>query len=196
MSRNKRSQRTREEILDSAWDLIAERGASVSMSQIATAAGITRQSVYLHFGSRGGLLLALVVRADVRFKIWQAFTDAFASEDPRIRLQECLQAWLDFVPKIHPVARDLIRLSASDGDAAAAWNGRMDELLEFFEKLVASLKEEQVLKEHWTVRGATDFLWVSCSVSVWDLLVKNRRWGQEQAEETIKKTICEALLKT
>ncbi|MBO6634502.1 MAG: TetR family transcriptional regulator, partial [Parvibaculum sp.] len=50
MSKNTKSERTRGEILDAAWTLIAERGASVSLGEVAAAAGITRQSVYVHFG--------------------------------------------------------------------------------------------------------------------------------------------------
>lgn len=54
MSSQARVQRTRAEILDSAWTLISQRGADVSLAEIAKAAKISRQSVYDHFGSRGG----------------------------------------------------------------------------------------------------------------------------------------------
>ena len=36
------------------------------MAEIAKAAGVSRQAVYLHFGTRGGMLMALVKRADRR----------------------------------------------------------------------------------------------------------------------------------
>ena len=127
MSKTSRSRRTREEILDAAWDLIAEHGADVSVAEIAGQTGISRQAVYIHFGSRGGLLTALVRRSDDRFGIREDFASAFEASDPRERLNGCLAAWLAFVVKIQPVATELIRLRATDADAAAAWEDRMGE---------------------------------------------------------------------
>ncbi len=191
----KRSERTRQEILDAAWDLIAERGASVSMSEIAGAVGMTRQSIYVHFGSRGGLLIALVRRADERFLIWENFARAMDVGPPRQRLDACLVAWLAFVPKIHPVARDLIRLRATDEDAARAWTDRMAELLRFFRKLIRELHKENALAEGWTVPRAADFLWASCSVQAWDLLVHDRGWSEAHAAKVIRSTIARTLLR-
>ena len=57
MSNIDRATRTRHHILDAAWALVMEQGASASIADIAAAAGITRQSVYVHFGSRGGLVI-------------------------------------------------------------------------------------------------------------------------------------------
>lgn len=195
MSNLKRSERTRLEILDAAWDLIAERGAAVSMAEIAAAVGMTRQSVYVHFSSRGGLLMALVRRADDRFFIWEGFTSAMTEKDPTKRLDAVLAVWLEFVPKIHPVATDLIRMRATDEDAARAWEDRMAELLKFYRGLINDLKKEGALAPGWSVPRATDFLWASSSVQAWDLLVGDRSWSAVTAEKTIRGTICSTLLK-
>lgn len=195
MSNLKRSERTRLEILDAAWDLIAERGAAVSMAEIAAAVGMTRQSVYVHFSSRGGLLMALVRRADERFLIWEGFASAMEEKDPAKRLDAVLAVWLDFVPKIHPVATDLIRMRATDEDAARAWEDRMAELLKFYRGLIAGLKKEGALAAGWSVPRATDYLWASSSVQAWDLLVRDRGWSAVAAEKTIRSTTCSTLLK-
>ena len=195
MSNLKRAERTRLEILDAAWDLIAERGAAVSMAEIAAAVGMTRQSVYVHFSSRGGLLMALVRRADERFLIWEGFEAAMAEKDPAARLDAVLRVWLDFVPKIHPVATDLIRMRATDEDAARAWEDRMSELLKFYRGLVGGLKKEGALALDWSVPRAADFLWASSSVQAWDLLVRERGWSEVAAGKCIRGTICATLLK-
>lgn len=194
MSKNKKSNRTKAEILDAAWDLMTHRGSSVSMAEIAQAAGVTRQLVHHYFGSRGALLTALVRRADDRFEIWEGFTAGMAEKDPQARLRACLDAWLAFVPKIHPVATDLIRMRASDPDATAAWMDRMSELLDFFETLTTSLKRDGALAECWTTRNAAEFLWASCSVQYWDLLVRECGWTQAAAERSIHQTIEQTLL--
>ena len=80
-----RTVRTRADILDVAWKLFAKKGSAVSMSEIADAAGLTRQAVYVHFRSRGGLLVALVRRADERADIYARFREALATDDPRER---------------------------------------------------------------------------------------------------------------
>ena len=54
--------RNRRAILDAAGTLLAERGANnVSIEQIAAAAGVSKGTVFHRFGSRVGLLRALVM---------------------------------------------------------------------------------------------------------------------------------------
>ena len=194
MSKNTKSDRTRTEILDVAWDLIAKKGADISIAEIAAAVGLTRQSIYVHFGSRGGLFMALVRRADERFEIWETFTQAIETEDPRGRLDACLRAWLAFVPKIYPVASDLIRLRGQDEAAAAAWEDRMSELRDVFRHLVKGLQRDGVLADRWTVPKAADYLWATCSVQSWSLLVHDVGWSEKQASETIRYAAARALL--
>lgn len=185
---------TRREILDAAWELIAAEGAEVSMQDIAHAAGVSRQSVYLHFKTRGGLLMALVQRADERFRIREDLLRALSIESPRERLDESLRVWFAFAVRIRPVAIDLIRLCTTDPDAAAAWLDRMRELRGWERQLVASLREDRVLAERWSVDDATDYLWSTSSIQVWDLLVGDRGWSARHASMVLRDTLCRALL--
>src|SRR5919107_868965 len=51
--------RTRTRILEATWRLMEERsGQGVRMRDVAEAAGISRQAVYDHFGSRAELMVA------------------------------------------------------------------------------------------------------------------------------------------
>ena len=194
MSRKRAAGVTRNEILDVAWSLIAERGADTSIQQIADAVGVSRQSVYLHFKTRGGLLMALVRCADERFSIREDFFDAMRLEDPRLRLGKCLGIWFDFAERIHPVATDLVRLRKTDPDAAAAWEDRMTDLRDWERQLVQSLQRDTVLRPDWSVEEATDFLWTSSSIQVWDLLTRERNWKTERAADVLARTIADALL--
>ena len=195
MSKIKKSERTRAEILDAAWALIAERGASVSIGEVAAAAGITRQSVYVHFGSRGGLLLALVRRTDERAGIMEKFDKALAIAEPRERFRACLAAWFDFVPHIYPVASDLIRLRATDEEAAAAWDDRMNDLRQAFRQLIRGLDKTGELAESWSVARAADFLWAGSSVESWGLLTRDCGWSAGHAAKTITASLERALLR-
>lgn len=189
-----KSRRTRARILDVAWDLLAERGLDVSMNDIAEAAGRTRQSLYQHFKSRGSLLMALVRRADERADIRSRFRDALAQPDPAGRLDAFLTTWLDFVPVIHPVASQLLRSRGRDAEAYAAWNDRMEELLDAFRQLTRGLRASGALADHWTAPRAAEFLWAGSSVQQWELLAIDCGWGPAQASKTLRRTLAAAVL--
>lgn len=184
-----KSERTKSEILDIAWDLIASRGARVSMTEIASEANISRQLLYVHFGSRGQLLIALVRRADERFCIWEAFSKAEKITDPRLCLQAVMAAWLEFVPKIRPVAIDLIRLRAEDKAARDAWNDRMSELHGFYANLMSRFEAQGALTKDLTAVQAADYIWATSSVQYWDLLVSERGWTESDASHEIERAI-------
>ena len=195
MSKNTKSERTRAEILDVAWTLIAERGAAISLAEIAKAAGITRQSIHVHFGSRGGLLLALVRRADERADIHSRFEAALAMPDARERFRACLSVWLHYLPEIQPVASDLIRLRSLDKEAAIAWNDRMNELRRVFRHLMRGLEKAEVLAAPWSVQKAADFLWAGCSLETWSLLTEDCGWSPAAATKSLANAMERALLK-
>lgn len=172
---------TRNRILDAAWEKVARDGADASLARIAQDAGVSRQAVYLHFGNRGGLLIALLRRMDERSGIATLLRDALALPDPAARLETGLAAWLDYVPRIVPVARDLLRLKATDAEARAAWDDRMGELKLWMRALVASLQADGALAPHWSVDEARDFLWALVGVPVWLDLVEECGWPAAQA---------------
>jgi len=185
---------TRNEILDAAWDLIALKGAEVSMQEIAVASNVSRQSVYLHFKSRGGLLMALVKRADDRFTIKEDFFAAMVLKSPVKRLDECLRVWFNFAVNIQPVASDLIRLRKTDRDAAAAWTDRMVDLWSWERQLVESLAADSALSKAWSIEDATDFLWSSSSMQIWELFTIDRNWSAAKSSKVLRRTIAGALL--
>jgi AcrR family transcriptional regulator len=58
----------RDTLLDSARDLLAQRDwAEITMADIASAAGVSRQTLYSEFGSRGEFAQALFLREADRF---------------------------------------------------------------------------------------------------------------------------------
>lgn len=59
---------TEEQILAAAFGRVAEAGlARLTLEDVAESAGVSRQTVYRHFGSRDGLLRALVLREEQWF---------------------------------------------------------------------------------------------------------------------------------
>jgi len=186
--------RSRHAILDVAWTLIAERGLTVSMQEIAEASGRTRQSLYLHFRTRGSLLMALVHRADEREGVRARFAEALAQGQSAARLDAFLTVWFDFVPIIHPVASQLIRSRGRDEEATAAWDDRMRELRDAFGRLARTLRAGGALAAHWTAPRAADYLWAGSSVAQWELLAIDCGWGAARASRTLRRTLAGAVL--
>lgn len=54
-----RNRKKRELILKTAFDLFMERGAGMAMEELAAAAGVSKQTIYNHFGSKEGLIAAM-----------------------------------------------------------------------------------------------------------------------------------------
>ncbi len=51
-----------EAILDAASDVIFERGLSAPLDEVAKRAGVSKQTIYNHYGSKGDLVRALIER--------------------------------------------------------------------------------------------------------------------------------------
>ncbi len=68
---------TRERILQLAWDRIAALGdTAISLVDLAREANVSRQTLYLLFGSRAGLLLAMVEYRDAQAAVVQQLARA------------------------------------------------------------------------------------------------------------------------
>lgn len=186
---------TRNHILDTAWALISAEGADIALKEIAAAAGVSRQAVYLHFGSRNGLLMALVKRADERFDIEARLFASFAIADPHERLEKTVSVWLDFVVRIYPVASDLIRLRKTDEAASAAWEDRMAELRSWLEVLAASLDKDDALLPEWKASDAADYLWAAFSVQIWGLLTQDCGWSRKKTAQVLSRALSRSLLR-
>lgn len=86
-------QRTRSEILDVATGLFYDRGVDgVGVAELCATAGISKQTLYRHFGSKDGLVEAVVERRSER--VWRRLRDAAAaaSGGPESRLAAVFDA--------------------------------------------------------------------------------------------------------
>ena len=121
---------TRAAILEAALQLVEERGApAVRLADVARKAGISRQGVYLHFGSRTELLVALVQYVDGKEELAQRAASVWEAPDGATALDRFVALQADYTPRIYPVAKALLSGRYSDEAVAAAWEDRMAEAL-------------------------------------------------------------------
>eukprot|EP01037_Dinobryon_pediforme_P009216 gene9216-9297_t len=76
--------RKSEAIITAAFAVLAERGLSAPLEEVARRANVSKQTVYNHYGSKGQLLQALVERR--RDEITAALRDPAALDDPKATL--------------------------------------------------------------------------------------------------------------
>jgi AcrR family transcriptional regulator len=181
-------------ILETAWRLIAERGVrDVTVADIAAASGVSRQLVYHHFDSRAGLLVAMARHHDDRsgFRRRLAATRQLA---PVEGLERLLVLWLQYVPRILPVARALEAAVITGDEGEAAWRDRMDDIHEACRLAVERLDVAGRLADGWTVDTAADWVYARCHVSNWQHLVADRGWpAKRYAERTIASIMAEVV---
>ncbi len=172
---------TRAKVLHTAWRLIETRGAAaVTLADIADAAGVSRQTIYLLFGSRAGLLIATTRLRDVTSPVVREMSVTARQAKSKHDFERFIQLWFEHVTVIFPIARAIEAAAASDPDARAAWQERMDALRRVIRRLIDGLADAGYLSACWTPEEATEWFWSRTHINVWSQLVADRNWPPEK----------------
>jgi AcrR family transcriptional regulator len=189
------SNETPTRILETAFALVREHGTrAVTIGEIASAAGVSRQLVYHHFANRAGLLIAMARHHDERSGFVERVS-AGRKLPPVDGLEALLRAWLEYVPTILPVAEALEAALITGEDGAGAWRDRMGELREAFRIAVDRAAREGALAPGWTVEAAADWAWARCQPSSRRHLVGERGWDPgDYVARTVDSILAELLI--
>ncbi len=189
MSSKNRENRTptRNRILKAALELLeASQGKGVRMTDIAKRAGITRQALYLHFGTRAELLIATTYYLDELKGAEQRLVPSRTAQSGIERLDAFIEAWGAYIPEIHGIAKALLAMRDTDEAAAKAWDERMQDMREGCEAAINALNRDDVLSRDYSPHQATDILWMMLSVRNWEQLTIECGWPQERYIETLR----------
>ncbi|MFC5825990.1 TetR/AcrR family transcriptional regulator [Nonomuraea insulae] len=92
-------ERTRATILDAATPLLYERGLDgIGVAELCALLGVSKETLYRHFGSKDGLVEAMLAERSARVTRWLAESAEAAGEDPHDQLAavfDALQRWYD-----------------------------------------------------------------------------------------------------
>lgn len=188
---------TRERVLQVTRSMIAKRGnAAISLVEVAAEAGLSRQALYLLFGSRSGLLLALVDQLDDASEVPRRLAALRQDLPAADAFEPYLRAWFDYLPVVLPVARALLAAAATgDADARRAWDSRMQKLRGGFLQLAKGLKTAGLLRDGWTAEAAADWIFTLTHVDVWQHLVVESGWKPQAAVARIVSGLRDTLLR-
>jgi len=182
-----RNPETRQRILRAALELLESgQGEGVRMSDIAKRAGITRQALYLYFGTRADLLVAITRYLDEIKRTEERLGPSRAAQTGTERLDAFIEAWGGYIPEIYGVAKALLAMKDTDAAAAKAWKQRMWDMREGCEAAIDALERDGMLSPNHSPDQATDILWTMLSVRNWEQLTVECGWPQERYVRTLK----------
>jgi AcrR family transcriptional regulator len=186
---------TRAKILAAALALVLKRGdASVTMADIAKAAHLSRQAVYLHFADRADLMVALVQHVDEKRGMAAEIRKVAEAPTGRDALREMASLQARMNPAVWAAARAVDAVRRTDRAAERSWQDRLKHRLDGCATIVSRLVAEGELRDGLDPGAATDLLWVLTSLRVWEDLVLERGWSAEQyfkhTTEVLSRTLC------
>jgi AcrR family transcriptional regulator len=187
--------RTRRAILDAAQQPFEARGAhAVKLEDVARQAGVSRQAVYLHFGSRAGLLLGLVAHVDETGPLPALAAGVTQAPSGLAALDALVELQGDYWPVIYRIARPFDEARRADPAIAEAWDDRMERRRGGCRGVVERLRDEGELSPDWALDDAADVLWAVTSMRTWEDLVIDSGWSRERYVAGITTTARRALL--
>ncbi|WP_395310911.1 TetR/AcrR family transcriptional regulator [Mycobacterium sp. AMU20-3851] len=176
----------RRAILESTRVLIERMGsAEVGLGAIADHAGYSRQTVYRHFGTRAGVLQAALADIDERAGAQAAVERILEAADGAGAVDALVGWWTDYVAGFIGIARSVLAGRRSDPELAAAWDDRMNQLLDVCRKVVHRCEADGLLSDGLDSAVAAEMLWAVLSVPLWDQLITDRGWTLAQYRQRI-----------
>jgi AcrR family transcriptional regulator len=177
---SRKNSNTRQTILETTWKLLESRtGEIVRMSDIAKAAGISRQALYLHFPARADLLIATARHLDEVFRIDDRLAASRSATSGLERLDAFIEAWGNYIPEVYGVVRAFMAMEATDEAAATAWSDRKQAVRHGCAAAIKALKADDQLDPALSPVRATDLLWTLLSVPNWENLRLTCGWAQK-----------------
>lgn len=172
---------TRTRILEATWGLMEKRGGQgVRMTDVAGAAGISRQAVYLHFDSRAELMVATARYGDEVRGLDERLSRYRAATGGVERLETYIEFWGNYIPEIYGIVRALLAARETDEAVAAAWDDRMGVVYEACRNIVDRLHGDGMLATGWSLEEAADLLWTMLSIRNWESLTLECGWSTGQ----------------
>jgi AcrR family transcriptional regulator len=191
--RQEQAQMTRSRIID-ASRLLLTKGtySSVTMEEIATAAGVSYQTVYAVFGTK--LRLAQeIIRVGFHFEgVEELAAQVRESSDPEVWLRGTAQ----ISRRIQETCADLLRFMRESGDPALLARYQEDQELRLTQEgfLPAGLAESGRLRAGLSPAEVLDMIWAMTGSDLYSMLVFERGWTPARYEEWLATALITLLL--
>jgi AcrR family transcriptional regulator len=196
-ARQRQAEQTRAGILAAARDLFRSAGyAATTIDAIASSAQVSAKTVEAVFGSKRGVLAALVDPLAAAGPPHDLVDRVRAATDPRQRLRLVAElsrrAYEASVPEF-----ELMRGAAVIAPEIAAAAGQVESRRRGNQaRLVAYLQERGSLRGDLSPEQATDIVGALTSYDVYRALVTERHWPADRYQDWLTDTLAHSLLRT
>ncbi|MDP3891830.1 TetR/AcrR family transcriptional regulator, partial [Nocardioides sp.] len=178
---NARGRRTRSALLAAARQILESDGFdALTMSGLASLAGVTRRAAYLHFESRADVVDALFSHIAETEDLHGSVGRVWAAPDSVAALEEWAQHFTRYHSKVLPVDRAVHRVHHNDPDASQHRRKVLAAKSANCRRIAEWLEREGRLAEPWTVDTATDMLLALATSDVMETLIVYRRWSKRR----------------
>jgi AcrR family transcriptional regulator len=188
--RRSQAEQRRRSVLHAARRQFVEFGITgATIGGIAEAAGVSSQTVYAVFGSKGGLLIALLdeLEAEVDSAGYASAIDA-AAGDAAAQLELIVRYHCELFERGLDVI-DLARRSSSDpvvgGFVEEGDRRRRDACVRW----ARSWRRSGALRDDLAVTTAADLLWVHCGADLFVAFVLGCGWDRARLEQWLVATL-------
>jgi AcrR family transcriptional regulator len=199
--RRARAQRTREEIADVARRLFEENGyARTTVIDVAREARVSPETIYNAFGSKGGLLGAVItasIRGDTEATPLRRRPEIEAirqEQDPRQQLNMYGSLLSTVNSRLAPLVRVVREAAPGDPEIASALGRLRATRLEGMSEFAGLLAERGALRPDISKQEARDVLWTMNSPELYELLVQERGWSARRYGRWVAQQLIAALL--
>ena len=187
---------TRQRILAEAWELLERGGSEVTLAEIAKGAGVSRQALYLHFGDRSGLFVALVDHVDLSLGSTEIRAHVFGAPSGAETLRRWVEALSWYTGKIDRLTQILEWGQYEDEALAAGWRNRMNRRRDMILGVAERIADEGRLAEGWTTAEAADLIYAITMPGPWRELTREVGWSEEEYAERVWRLLQSSLLTT
>ena len=185
---------TRARILAAAQELIPGAGSSLPVTAIARHAGVAVQTIYDQFGSKGGLLIAVVNELQRSAGLFEAFSGVFRSPDGETAMRRMIDATVTFWGRAWPYLEFLLRSRRIDPVVGREMDF-IDRLRNaHYWAIARRLEEEGRLREGLTADDAADQAFAFTTPTVYEELAVRSGASTASAVDTVTRAVLAVIL--
>jgi TetR/AcrR family transcriptional regulator, regulator of cefoperazone and chloramphenicol sensitivity len=194
--RQQQADETRARIAAAARKLLEEHGyAGMTMPAVAKKAGVAVATVYAVFGSKTGILSAILDAARFDESYQNLVREAMHTSDPRERLRFPARIARRIYESEHSVL-DLLRGAGAVAPALAHSEAEREcTRYDAQGGMIQFLVRTRSLRRGLDQQRARDILWSLTSRDLYRLLVRERGWTAQQYEDWLADTLVQALVR-
>lgn len=193
--RQKQAGETRTRIISAARKLLEEHGyAGMTVEAVAQKAGVAMATVYAIFGSKTGILSAILDAARFGSQYQDLVREAMQTADPRARLKFAAR----IARRIYESESSIMDLLRGAGTVApslsTAESERDCQRYEAQKVMIQHLVQTRSLRHGLTPQRARDILWALTSRDLYRMFVRDREWSTLEYENWLAETLVERLI--